>query len=82
MNRKEVRFVALGIWILVAFLAGTKGTMELSSTQAISDRTYCYEVDTGTGPDDRCGYASHEECKTVQRDDPTALSNCFKQKKG
>ena len=56
--------------------------MELSSTQAISDRTYCYEVDTDTGPDDRCGYASYEECKTVQRDDPTALSNCFKQKKG
>jgi hypothetical protein len=37
-------------------------------------------MDTGTGPDDRCGYTSHEECKTAQRDDPTALSNCFKQK--
>jgi len=54
--------------------------MELKSTQAASDKMYCYEVDTGTGPDDRCGYTTHEECKTAQRDDPTALSNCFKQK--
>jgi hypothetical protein len=77
MNRKEVRYLALGFLISVVFLVGT---MEPKSTQAASDKMYCYEVDTGTGPGDRCGYTSHEECKTAQRDDPTALSNCFKQK--
>jgi hypothetical protein len=37
MSRKEVRFLTLGIWILAAFLAGTKGAMELSTTQAVSE---------------------------------------------